>query len=256
MNSKLIAIEGLDGVGKNTQSKMLVEYLEKTYGSTVMYSFPRYNTKTGSRVADYLNDSEEFKDYTLLQRAALYADDRLAAREEIIDNLSRGTNVVCDRYVFSNTYFVAMAALEHEDNQASAEYPALIRKHILFREFGTNKLPVPDLTMVLQLPVETTVQMVLGKEKREYTDKKQDKHERDIRLLRKVGELYAQASQYPNTIGIDCYNGSDGPLSIMEISRMVKNQVDKLMQREHSNIFTYLDSWAEEFNNSTRQESI
>ena len=68
-NSKLIVIEGLDGVGKNTQSNLLTKYLSEKYGDTVLYSFPRNHSPTGKRVADYLNGGLD--ELTLLEKAKL-----------------------------------------------------------------------------------------------------------------------------------------------------------------------------------------
>ena len=54
MMGKLIAIEGLDGAGKATQSKLLVEWMNREYGETKLYSFPRYETSTGVEIGRYL----------------------------------------------------------------------------------------------------------------------------------------------------------------------------------------------------------
>ena len=48
MAGLLIAIEGLDAAGKNSQSKMLVERLQHEGREVVLYSFHRYDTVLGS----------------------------------------------------------------------------------------------------------------------------------------------------------------------------------------------------------------
>ena len=50
MRGKLIVIEGTDCSGKETQSKLLVERLEKEGKKVVRVSFPMYDTPTGAIV--------------------------------------------------------------------------------------------------------------------------------------------------------------------------------------------------------------
>ena len=45
---KLILIEGTDCSGKETQSKLLKEKVEKDNKTCVYFSFPNYNSPTGS----------------------------------------------------------------------------------------------------------------------------------------------------------------------------------------------------------------
>ena len=236
-NSKLIVIEGLDGVGKNTQSNLLTKYLSEKYGDTVLYSFPRYHSPTGKRVADYLNGGLD--ELTLLEKAKLYADDRFAVREAILDNLNSGLNVVCDRYILSNMYFVAMAKIAVMDNECeSANYPDLTRASILHLEYCQNKMPVPDLTIVLECPVEVTIEQVKAKAKRDYTDEKQDLHERNERLLRSTAEIYSNLRRHhPGVCNVWCADDQGKIRSIEEIAEMINTSVDLVMQNETSNIF-------------------
>ena len=44
---KIIVIEGIDGSGKETQSKMLVDYLNNHGYKAIEFSFPMYETPTG-----------------------------------------------------------------------------------------------------------------------------------------------------------------------------------------------------------------
>ena len=52
----LIAIEGIDGSGKGTQARRLVDQLASEDVTTALLSFPRYDdTRFGSLIGDYLN---------------------------------------------------------------------------------------------------------------------------------------------------------------------------------------------------------
>ena len=55
IEGKIIAIEGIDGAGKKTQSEMLVEYLKGKGVSAEVLSFPDYNHPLGMVISDYLH---------------------------------------------------------------------------------------------------------------------------------------------------------------------------------------------------------
>ena len=61
---KLILIEGTDCSGKETQSKLLKEKVEKDNKTCVYFSFPNYNSPTGKIVGGpYLGKEEICKSY-------------------------------------------------------------------------------------------------------------------------------------------------------------------------------------------------
>lgn len=218
----LIAIEGIDGVGKNTQATLLAKALKEEFGDCGFFSFPRYETPTGRRVREYLDGKHDT--LNLLARAKLYSDDRLAAREEILDLLFREQNVVCDRYVASNLAFqVAMAKLEMPDS----DYYIRVRDYILGLEYDHYRLPKPDLTFVLNVDVATSEKMVADRYKDTTTQK--DKHEANTKLLELSHEIYRGiAVMENNSFEIIC-NNEDGTIRSREdihaeILSIVKNK--------------------------------
>lgn len=207
-NNLLIAIEGIDGVGKNTQALLLKEALQKSFQKEVgFFSFPRYNTPTGKRVRDYLDG--KLDELNLLSRAKLYSDDRLAAREEIYDHLFRGNYVVCDRYVDSNKAFqVCMAKIE----QPETDYWMNVRDYIDGLEFTHYHLPKPDITFVLNVDVETSQRMM---DKRYGGDQsRKDKHESNKTLLELSHETYRSMTG-PSYYQVVC-NDANGELRSRE----------------------------------------
>jgi dTMP kinase len=182
---KLIAIEGIDGVGKNTQAKLLHEHIIKTKGECGFFSFPRYDTPTGALVGEYLKSGRT--DLDLRGRAKLYADDRLAAKDEILSYLDSGVDVVCDRYITSNiVYFEQFARM------GAPELIGVIGKEIEHNEFVTNGIPRIDQLITLTASLDHFNAMMESKAKREYTDAKLDKHEANYELIRGCHELYGK----------------------------------------------------------------
>jgi len=100
-----IAIEGPDGVGKNTQTKLLAAKLESLNQKVVLFSFPRYETRVGGMIKKFLSGSFEGKWTTedgayILQ--CLNTADKFEAVGAIKSALRQGEIVICDRWWHSS----------------------------------------------------------------------------------------------------------------------------------------------------------
>lgn len=201
----LIAIEGIDGVGKNTQAKLLHEYIKKQKGDCGFFSFPRYDTPTGEEVAKYLRG--ETPNLSLIEKANLFSNDRLAAKYEILRYLEAGVDVVCDRYIISNcAYFSCQDPTNN------------IVEHILNREIMQNNMPTVNLLIVLSLPIEISMELILKKDIRQYTTETLDEHEKNIELQNCVSRYY-NSDGFKDSI-IYC-NDKDEVLSVETIHNKV-----------------------------------
>jgi thymidylate kinase len=100
---KLIVIEGTDGSGKSTQTKLLETSLIQMGHSVKCFDFPRYGEGSAALVKDYLNckfgSAEEVGPFA---GSIFYAVDRYAASFEIKKALVEGQVVLCNRYVSAN----------------------------------------------------------------------------------------------------------------------------------------------------------
>jgi dTMP kinase len=98
----LIVYEGGDKCGKTTQCKMLLEYLQKKDKPCVFYRFPDRGTPTGQILNDYL-----LKRTKMSPQCAhlLFSANRWEKAQEIREHLSRGTYVICDRYMYSGLVY-------------------------------------------------------------------------------------------------------------------------------------------------------
>ena len=166
MGGRLIVIEGIDGAGSETQSRMLVELLRGSGVPCMHLDYPEYDKPIGSFINNYLqNDVNIPVDVKFI----LYCADFLKDRERILDALAEGKIVVACRYVTSALAYQVAEGLNAEKALAFVD----------LMEF-----PVPDLAVWLKIRPETSAKRKM-KEKGSL-----DRHEYDLQLLAKVSARY------------------------------------------------------------------
>ena len=162
----LIAFEGLDQSGKQTQAERLLEAFRAAGHNAEFLTFPAYETAIGTEIDDALHGKREYQPDTL---QLLYIANRFEFRPKIEAWLRAGTMVVCDRYLASS---IAYGQAQGVDPTWLAD----IQKH----------LPQPSLTLLLDMPPDVSL-------KRKKADR--DKFERDMPLLGRVRESYLQQAR-------------------------------------------------------------
>jgi dTMP kinase len=157
----LIAFEGLDQSGKETQARRLAESLRADGRRVETLSFPDYVTPIGKEIGAALKGDRDFGPDVM---QLLYIANRYEKKPLILEWLEAGADVVCDRYVASS---IAYGESQGLDALWLAETQRL--------------LPQPDLTIVLDIAPETAVaRQRAGR----------DRLERDLALLARVRESY------------------------------------------------------------------
>lgn len=96
----LITFEGLDGVGKTTQIKLLADWLQQRGHSVVLTRQPG-GTATGDRIRSLVLDSRSTGLAPLAEMALMFADRAQAIAEVIEPALQAGQIVLCDRFTDS-----------------------------------------------------------------------------------------------------------------------------------------------------------
>lgn len=201
-----IVLEGTDGSGKGTQSKLLAERLRKEGYGVAEFDFPRYSQPSSHFVKEYLNGTygtaEEVGPYTA---SMFYALDRYEAAPEIRAALDEGKVVLANRFTGSN---MAHQGAKFEQIEERRGYFIWLDNI----EYEMLKIPRPDKSFVLRVPADIAQKLVDKKEKREYTDKKRDIHEADLSHLEKSVQVYDDLCQlFPKDFQrIDCVR--DGKL--------------------------------------------
>jgi dTMP kinase len=167
MRGYLIAFEGLDQSGKQTQAERLRTYIESRGRDCRLLSFPAYETAIGQEIHRALHDG---RDYTPDVLQLLYIANRYEHRRQMQDWIASGSLIVCDRYMASSIAYGEAQGLD----------PAWLAD-------TQRLLPSPDLTILLDIAPETAVQRKAAN---------RDRYERDLALLSRVRDSYRrQAAQ-------------------------------------------------------------
>lgn len=131
-----IVLEGVDGSGKSTQAKNIVEYIRKNY-PTRSIVLTREPGGTFMQVSESIREvllKNDMDDYT---RALLYAASRYEHQLQIKKWIENGFIVICDRYIYSSLAYQSNEELSMEEIMQINRYNDIIKPdHILF--FRTN----------------------------------------------------------------------------------------------------------------------
>ncbi|MFD4674834.1 dTMP kinase [Lentzea sp. NPDC058450] len=179
---KLVVIEGLDGAGKRTLANGLTETLVSQGRTVASHAFPRYGISVhADLVRDGLYGRLGDLSDSVYGMAVLYALDRRGAADEIRKDLEEHDVVLLDRYVASSAAY--SAARLHQDEHG--EFVRWVHE-LEIERFG---LPVPDLHLLLRVPVEVAAERAA---KREQADdsRARDIYESDGSLQARCGVVY------------------------------------------------------------------
>jgi dTMP kinase len=174
MAGMLIAVEGVDQSGKETQAHYLRERLREAGHKVRLLSFPDYGTSIGEEIARALQGEREYGPDVM---QLLFVANRHERREAIVEWIAGGLILLCDRYRASS---IAYGEAQGLDGTWLDDIQRL--------------LPIPDLTIYLDIAPETAV-------KRKAQNR--DRYERDLALLDRVRASYRRQSQQSNWIVID-----------------------------------------------------
>lgn len=148
----IIDIEGTDGCGKFTQTKMLYQYLTNKGYKCKIISFPNYDSPSSILVQKYLNG--EFGDANGLngyQASALYGIDRMLTMKQI--NVKDYDYILFDRYTPSNMIHQSRLLKSKREIDKFLDWVADF-------EYNKLKLPAPDIVIFLDMPVEYSLKLI------------------------------------------------------------------------------------------------
>lgn len=158
---RLVAFEGLDQSGKQTQALRLRQALEDDGLTVVSFDFPDYATPIGAEIGARLRGDRTFPADCL---QLLYVANRCEHRPAIEAALAAGQWVVCDRWLASSIAYGEAQGLD-------PAWLALIQQ----------VLPPAHVTVLLDLPPEVAAQR---------KPQQRDAFEQDLALLARVRASY------------------------------------------------------------------
>jgi dTMP kinase len=168
VSGALIAFEGLDQSGKQTQAETLRDALAAAGRTCELLSFPDYATPIGAEIHRALHGE---RDYPADVMQLLYVANRYELKTRVDCWLAEGRIVLCDRYVASTIAYGEAQGLDRA-------WLADIQRF----------LPAADLTILLDISPETAVRRKAHG---------RDRYERDIDLLNRVRESYRSQAASP-----------------------------------------------------------
>jgi dTMP kinase len=170
----LIAFEGLDQSGKQTQAERVRDYVTSLGRECRLLSFPDYATSIGAEISRALHGERDYEPDVM---QLMYVANRYERRAEMSGWLAGGVVLVCDRYVASSVAYGEAQGLDPEWLSEMQRF-----------------LPPADLTILLDIPPETAVQRKAAG---------RDRYERDLALLSRVRDSYQRQAAQPRWVRLD-----------------------------------------------------
>lgn len=219
MSAKFIVIEGLDGSGKATQTKILAEKIKQNGKNVKQLEFPDYDSPSSALVKMYLGGEfgKKADDVNAFAASAFYAVDRVASYLKFWKaDYQSDTVILCDRYATSNIIY-QMSKLDKSDWNAFIDWQA---------DFEYDKLQIPKPDLVIYLDVEPEVSQKLLLKRYNGDDSKKDLHEKDLNFLLECRQSALYAAKKCGWVVINCCeNGEIKPIE--KIALEIENVVFK-----------------------------
>lgn len=175
----LIAIDGVDASGKQTQTEILKKRLEAEGKEVKLVSFPAYDKPSSTLVKMYLDGAfgDKPSDVNAYATSTLFAADRFATyRTDWGKEYETGTVIIADRYVSSNLIHQASKIENEHDKDKFLEWLDDL-------EHGVYELPRPDVTIFLDMPPEYGAKLMRDRANKANGESKKDIHESDFSYL-------------------------------------------------------------------------
>jgi len=195
IQGRFIAIEGIDGSGKETQSRLLLDYLNTQGVCTELFSFPDYTHPIGKLISGHLERKHEMDVKVLF---LLHTADKVNRCSDIRQYIRQGKIVIADRWFNSTIAYQCASGFSLEDALEIA---------------NTMDILKPDCVIYLKISPETSIR------RKQKQKKNLDRFEENLSLLEKVSDFYDKLAR-ENIFGK--WFVIDGEKSIEEVFEQVK----------------------------------
>ena len=219
--SKIIVIEGLDGSGKATQTKILADKLIQNGLTLKKLEFPDYSNPSSSLVKMYLDGSfgDKPEDVNAYAASAFYAVDRVASFLQFWKaDYENGSVILSDRYATSNIIY-QMSKLDESLWESFIEWQT---------DFEYNKLGIPQPDLVIYLDVEPEISQKLMEKRYNGDSSKKDLHEKNLKFLLDCRKSAVYAAKKCGWIVINCCKNGEIK-SIDEIAKEIDEATKNIL---------------------------
>lgn len=179
----LIVFEGIDGTGKSTQVQLLARALEER-GETVNTSREPTDGPFGKKLRDSMVQGR----LSAIEELGLFHDDRRDHVKTLITPaLERGEAVILDRYYFSTMAYQGARGFDPQEIRALNEAFA----------------PIPDLVILLEVPVTTAIERIGGRDGAPNTFEKEENLRTCQGIFNQLGDSFVHridATQSPEEV--------------------------------------------------------
>lgn len=210
-----IVIEGVDGSGKATQTRLSLQNLQNLGHTASTISFPSYGQPSARFVEQFLNGKfGELADLDPQLASMFYTLDRFGQKSELIEKIASHEYVISDRYSISSFIHRGTKFLEMWDEKGMKQF----FDRLMDREYTKAWLPKPDLIIFLSLSMPTIKKLLLKKQQEEnaarsYIDSSNgwiDKAEQDLHHQELSLKIWKEIlpTYFQNYISINCEDES------------------------------------------------
>ena len=233
--AKFIVIDGLDGCGKASQTKLLKENLDKLGYDAHIISFPNYSSPSSAAVKMYLQgeigtNAEDLNPYMC---GSFYAVDRFISYHKEYRSLFEkddNTVILADRYLSSNIIHQGGKLINIEDRRNYAKW-------CYEYECELCGMPKEDLTILLTVPPSISQKLITSRYNGD--NSKKDIHEANVEYLEDCyNRLVDSVDCINNNVKdvtwehLDCYDESseNGIKTIDEIQKTILERVLNILK--------------------------
>ncbi len=178
---KLFAIEGVDGSGKETQTRLLYERLVKDGKNPIKISFPDYESASSYAVKLYLDGEfgKNANDVSAKTASTFFALDRyISYKTKWESDYKDGRIIIADRYVTSNMIHQASKIDDIDEKDSFLEW-------LCDFEYNTYELPMPDKVIFLDVPPSVGANLTKDRKNKATGSEQKDIHEKDSAHIQK-----------------------------------------------------------------------
>lgn len=217
--AKLIAIDGLDGSGKETQSKRLAKYLTEKGKKVRLLSFPTYDGKGSTFVDMYLKGElgKNPEDTNAYAASVFFAMDRYYSfkTDWSKDYYDDNTYIIANRYTSANAV--------HQLSKLPKDTWDDFLNWLWEFEFKKIGLPSPDRVVYLEMKPQVSMNLINSRS--EQTGRVKDIHEADSNHLT---NSYAAALYSSQKLGWDIIHCCDDKNNLRSIGEIFDDIVKVL----------------------------